>query len=63
MWKIQLTITVKSNNNIEELFESLKKWHQNKLEQSMKVSLLDFDWVYSLYYKFCKKVRMAVDYL
>ena len=63
MWKIQLTITVKSNNNIEELFESLKKWHQNKLEESMKVSMLDFDWVYSLYYKFRKKVRMAVDYL
>ena len=41
---------------IEELFESLKKRYQNKLEESMKGKEFVFNYVHLLYYK-CHKIN------
>ena len=53
---IKIMMNDEADEVIEELFESLKKRYQNKLEESMKGSEFVFDYVHLLYFK-CHKIN------
>ena len=53
---LEIMINDEANNVIKELFESLKKIHQNNLEL-MKSIEISFDYVHSLYYE-CHKTNL-----
>ena len=53
---IEIMMNDKAGEIIEELFESLKKRYENKLEESMKVSDFVFNIVHLLYYK-CHEIN------
>ena len=48
---IEIMMNDEADEVIEELFETLKKRYQNKLEEPMKGSEFAFDYVHLLYYK------------
>ena len=45
---IEIMINDETDEVIEEPFESLKKWYQNDLQESMKGSEFVFDYVHLL---------------
>ena len=49
-YNIEIIITDEADEVVEEIFDSLKNRHQNKLE-SMKSSVFLFDYDHLLYYK------------
>ena len=51
---IEIMMNDEADEVVDELFESLKKRYQNKLEESMKEVNL-FDYVHLFYYK-CHKI-------
>ena len=54
---IEIMMNGEADEVIEELFESLKKKYQNRLEETMKGSEFVFDYVYLWYCK-CHKINL-----